>query len=68
VDIQEVYPTNDAELIEEYMKTLIRKLGPREGGLVIWPYSMPYDIGVGARTVKVEQKIYKKYRYFGSSN
>ena len=61
-DIQNVYVTNDHVKIEEYVKTMIRRLSSEKGGLVLWPYSQPYDIGVGASTIRAEQRIYKKYR------
>jgi len=61
-DIQNVYVTNDHAAIEEYVRTMIRRLSSEKGGLVLWPYIQPYDIGVGASTIRAEQRIYKKYR------
>ncbi len=63
-DIQNVYITNDRPTIEKYIKEMIGKLSGDSGGLVLWPYSQPYDIGVGARTIRAEQRLYKKYRRY----
>ena len=61
VDIQNVYPTNDLEKIEDYVKQLIRKLGDHNGGLVAWPYSEPWVIGIGHRAEKMERKSFERY-------
>lgn len=61
-DIQNVYITNDRSTIERYIKEMIGKLSRESGGFVLWPYSQPYDIGVSARTIRAEQRLYKKYR------
>lgn len=61
VDIQTVYPSNNPDKIEDYVKGMIEKLALDNGGLASWPYNQPYDIGVGARTIKTEQRLFKKY-------
>jgi hypothetical protein len=60
VDIQTVYPTNDPEKIERYVKDLILKLGDRDGGLVAWPYIEPAVIGVGEATVQLEMDLFER--------
>jgi hypothetical protein len=59
VDIQNVYPTNDPEKIERYVKDLILKLGDHDGGLVAWPYSEPRVIGVGEAAVQLERDLFE---------
>ncbi len=60
-DIQTVYMTNDRVKIDSYAKELVEKIARDNGGLVFFPYSQPYDIGVGASTIRAEQRIYRKY-------
>ena len=62
MDTQTVYPSNDPKIMEAFTKEMIRKLARHNGGLAIWPNANPYDIGVSARTVRAERRIYKKYR------
>ena len=60
VDIQTVYPTNDPEKIERYVKDLILKLGDHNGGLVAWPYSEPAAIEVGEAAAQLERDLFEK--------
>lgn len=60
VDIQNVYPTNDPEKIERYVKDLILKLGDHNGGLVAWPYFEPAVIEVGEAAVQLERDLFEE--------
>jgi hypothetical protein len=62
MDTQTAYPSNDPDIMESFMKEMIRLLATPDGGLCLWPNSNPYDIGVGASTIRAERRIYKKYR------
>jgi hypothetical protein len=61
VDIQRIYPTNNPAMVERYVKDMILKLGPRNGGLVGWPYAEPWVIQVGVKTVRLEEKLWDRY-------
>ncbi len=61
VDIQEVYPTNDPALIEDYIREMVSKLSSPKGGLVAWPYAETWVIGVGRKAVKLEERLWDKY-------
>jgi hypothetical protein len=60
VDIQNVYPSNDPEKIERYVKDLILKLGDQGGGLVAWPYSDPAVIEVGEAAAELERDLFEQ--------
>lgn len=60
VDIQTVYPSNDPAAIEEYIREMIVKLGNHNGGLVAWPYSEPWVIGVGHEAERLERRLFEK--------
>jgi hypothetical protein len=55
-----VFPTNDPEKIERYVKDLILKLGDHEGGLVAWPYDEPAVIEVSEVTVQLERDLFER--------
>ncbi len=61
VDIQNVYPTNDPQKIEIYVRELVEKIGSEEGGLVAWPYAETWVIGAGIRSVWLEERLWRKY-------
>jgi hypothetical protein len=60
VDIQNVYPTNDPDKIERYVKDLILKLADHRGGLVAWPYFEPAAIEVEDAAVRLERELFER--------
>ncbi len=60
MDIQTVYPTNDPDKIEPYVKDLILKLGDHNGGLVAWPYSEPAVIEVSEAAAQLERDLFER--------
>jgi hypothetical protein len=61
VDIQQVYPTNDLDLIRRATQEMIFCLGDHQGGLVAWPYVEAWVIGVGIRAVRLEERLFETW-------